>query len=254
MTNIDLKIKVVASAQKIGVVKTAELFGVNRKTVSKWLKNFNNNGTVGLENRSRKSQYHPNKIEEANFLEAKKLYEEGGYSFTEILNKTNLTCSLKTLIKKLRSIDNLTTRVNDNINDKLIIPYVMGNGVLIELVNRSNELTTFYHLEKSELSLWIKFFDIILKSKNKSSSIHLYNCKITNYLVRSKDITNLFSIHKVNLLINYDREKRTLKQSDLIDLKRIYEIQIINNFSKIEKEINKNYYDYFFTSNEIQKE
>lgn len=103
LRNKKFRTEVVHSAQKIGVCRTAVLFGVSRLTVGKWLKKFQEAGETALDNQSRKAQKHPERISDEilkQILDAK--IEHPEWSSLKIIRELKIKVTPATVLKKIR--------------------------------------------------------------------------------------------------------------------------------------------------------
>ncbi|PID26924.1 MAG: hypothetical protein CR982_07700 [Candidatus Cloacimonadota bacterium] len=97
------RLEIIKSAEKIGISKTAELFNINRKTVSKWLKRYQEGGDSSLVNRSKKHQNQPDKMPlsiEESILSLKR--SNTNLSANKIKNILNINYSVTAINKKIR--------------------------------------------------------------------------------------------------------------------------------------------------------
>ncbi len=100
---IQFRRDIVYSAKEVGVSNTARTFGVNRKTVYRWLKRFDAEGEAGLRNSNRPNSNHPNKMPltvEHEIIDYKKTHPN--ISAQQIIRELKLDYSLTTVLKVLR--------------------------------------------------------------------------------------------------------------------------------------------------------
>ena len=106
----EFRLKVVKYALKNKISEAAILFGINRITVSRWIKTYKTNGEKSLSNKSRQRQNHPsNKISselETKIIELKK--NNPSITIKEIINKLKLDCS-QTIISRILKYNNLSS-------------------------------------------------------------------------------------------------------------------------------------------------
>jgi len=98
----ELRQELAESANKIGVTKTSRLYGINLRTVVKWQQRYNELGSEGLVNYSRKDQHHPGKLDvnlEKSIIDCAGSNPE--WSALRIKKELNLNCTVNTIIKKL---------------------------------------------------------------------------------------------------------------------------------------------------------
>lgn len=95
---LELRLQAVTTADKIGVVKSARLYGITRKTLSDWIKKYKSAGTAGLLNQSRTNQHHPSKTP-AEIRQQILTYasEQPKATLAEIKKELQLDCSLMTI-------------------------------------------------------------------------------------------------------------------------------------------------------------
>jgi len=101
---LKLRVKMVDSANKIGISETARLFKVNRNTVSHWVKRYREEGTAGLQNRSKKGVKYPNKMPlelEKKIISYKK--KNPNVTATKIIEDLELEYSVSIVVKKLKN-------------------------------------------------------------------------------------------------------------------------------------------------------
>jgi tetratricopeptide (TPR) repeat protein/transposase len=102
--DLQFRMDVIHSANEVGISTTARAFGINRKTVYRWLKRFELKGVAGLQNELRPKFNHPNKMLndiEAKIIAYKKAYPQD--SALKIIRELQLDYSLPTVLKKLRN-------------------------------------------------------------------------------------------------------------------------------------------------------
>lgn len=103
LRNKEFRTEIVESAQRIGICRTALLYGISRVSVAKWLKKFQTAGEDGLANRSRKHQKHPNRLTDEvlkQIIQAKTAHPE--WSSLKIIRELNLAVTPATVLKKIR--------------------------------------------------------------------------------------------------------------------------------------------------------
>ncbi|MBN1969999.1 MAG: tetratricopeptide repeat protein [Candidatus Delongbacteria bacterium] len=111
-----LRLDIIKSAEQIGISKTAELFNINRKTVSKWLQRFKDGGEDSLTNKSKKHQNQPEKMPfdiENQLLEFKK--NNPKLSANKIKELLNLDYSITAINKKIREAGLNRKVVNESV-------------------------------------------------------------------------------------------------------------------------------------------
>lgn len=102
--SLELRLNVVTSSEKIGILKTAKLYNISRDTVYRWIDNYKNKGIEGLYNKSRKDQNHPYKTSletKKKILNIAKKYPD--LSLKQIKSSLSLDISEVTISKILKS-------------------------------------------------------------------------------------------------------------------------------------------------------
>ena len=101
---VKYRLEIIHSAQKIGISKAAELHGVDRSTIRRWIKKFESNGEDGLLNRSKKDIFQPktqmSREVEEEIVNLKK--NESKITIDQIKSRLNLTYSRSAIFKKLK--------------------------------------------------------------------------------------------------------------------------------------------------------
>lgn len=116
LRNKEFRTEIVNSALKVGISRTAVLFGVSRITVGKWMKKFQIGGEEALNNRSRKEQKHPNRITNEiikQIIQTKTQHPE--WSSLRIIRELNLEITPATVLKKIKEHFNTNKQRTDNI-------------------------------------------------------------------------------------------------------------------------------------------
>lgn len=111
------RLEAVQTAKEIGISKAAELFDFSRKTIGKWVKEYEQGGIEALANRSRKNQSQPNKMPESVLTDIINLKNSNpSYSARKLKEKLELDYSVTVINKKLREAE--LSGKNDKENGK----------------------------------------------------------------------------------------------------------------------------------------
>jgi transposase len=109
---VKLRLKMVKTAQEVGISKTAELFKTSRNTVRKWLKRYLQYAEEGLKDRSRRPKRIPNKTDEKIVERVIELRKQTGYGpkrISWLLKKEGIDLSPHT-IRHILDRNNLTRK------------------------------------------------------------------------------------------------------------------------------------------------
>ena len=98
----------VVYARKYGISAAATEYKTTRKTVRKWLKQFEAHGHAGLENKSRLGQYHPNALSADVIEQINTKRGDGRMGAYYIKESLGLKCSTKTIHKYLKRAGKVT--------------------------------------------------------------------------------------------------------------------------------------------------
>ena len=95
--------KLVKYAKETSISEAAREFNTTRKTVRKWVKAYNLKGEAGLNNKSRKNQYFPNRINSKVVDEIRECRNKSKnlWGSRRIIDHLQLNCSHSTVHKKL---------------------------------------------------------------------------------------------------------------------------------------------------------
>jgi len=97
------RLEVIKIAKEIGISKAAEIYKINRKTITRWMKRFNDDGTIGLTNKSKQNHYLANKMPkeiEDKIISMK--FDNPALSASEIIDILKLNYSKSTVYKKVQ--------------------------------------------------------------------------------------------------------------------------------------------------------
>jgi len=100
------RLEAIKLAEEIGPVKAAAVYGVDRKTIFRWIKSFQESGEKTLCNKSRIYQQHPQKMPSATvekILAFKKAHPDS--TISRIITELNLDYSKATVAKIIRRAD-----------------------------------------------------------------------------------------------------------------------------------------------------
>ena len=247
MASFELKIKVIGSIEKIGICKSAELYGVDRKTASKWYITYKSDGIESLRNRSRIGQFHPNKFNESLLAEAKSMYKNG-VNFSKIKRDLNLECSLKTLIKYLKRESNNPEQIDliDKSNSFYIEFFKISKFNFVLIYTMKENLVKISPLGSFSLDQIEPIFKQISQlNSGLSGNIYIKSNRFGSRVFNNKDQLTTLTSKNQNLIL----ENRSLvnRKIDIDDdsitsiLEATYRFQInFNDFSKVDNNL------YFF--------
>lgn len=232
------RLEIINSAKRIGISKTAELYNIDRSTIRRWIKRFENDGEEGLNNNSKKGKFQFwNQIpaeDEQKIIELKQINPD--LSISKIKEKLKLSYSRSTIHKKLKEnglvgLENFPTM--DASPHFLSLPFSTFY-VHIKKLNSSYENSFSYQIiitEKltnlqfssfcsdfDEINILI-FIDYFLSHITKTG---LNNNSISIYLKRIKNRSLVTLIKKVE-----SRYSAKIEFSDQIDSQ--YKKSIIDN-------------------------
>jgi len=138
------RLEIVKTAKEIGITKAAELYNYSRKTVGKWLKEYESGGKSALANKSRKNQLQPNKMP-ASVLEQIVLFKDKNpsYSARKIKEALGLDYSVTVINKKLREA---VPAEDQSIvkNDNIIAQYSPFSKIAVTVMKNNDHDTDIY--------------------------------------------------------------------------------------------------------------
>ena len=110
------RLEIIKIAKEIGISKAAEIYNINRKTITRWIKRLNDGGITSLTNKSKQNHYLANKMpKELEDKIIKMKFENPALSASEIIDILNLKYSISTVYKKVQKakvkIDNYEKKV-----------------------------------------------------------------------------------------------------------------------------------------------
>lgn len=191
----EFRLKVVRYALENKISEAAELFELNRVTISRWIQKYKTEGEDSLSNKSRARQNHPsNKISpetEAKILELKRC--DPSITIKNIIKKLGLDCS-QTIISRLLKYNGFSTynkKASVNILIKKEFEHnweISCNYIDTKYIDHKKRL--LYKIVLRERSSGIEFLGFTFERSNLSISVFidyiLYNLKEAG--IKTEDI------------------------------------------------------------------
>lgn len=208
---LKLRLRMVDSADKIGISETARLFRVNRNTVSHWVKRHKQEGEAGLQNRSKKGVNYPNKmpLELENKIVAYKEKNRDA-SATKIIKDLNLDYSVSIVVKKLKDAGLWQKqKVRLNLNERSgISPYEIMFISISKLENSSNSKVPGYLLSAVDYASGYTYYSY--SYDNYEPSLASFIEYLLENLIKLKidpEMVNILPLNKS--FISYTRRKKS---------------------------------------------
>jgi|GEM_PF-5261996 len=264
----EFRLKVIHYALEKNISEASSLFGLNRATISRWIKNYKTEGENSLSNKSRVRQKHPcNKITselEKEIIGLK--INEPHITIKEIISRLNLNCS-QTIVSRCLKNNGLSaykaksTESGKDQNSKTKIKEfdhnweITCNYVTTKYIDRKKRL--LYRIVLKERSSGIQFAGFTYEKSNLSISIFvdyiLHNLRTTGYKIDNMVINapnssvytnikggndtflgNLLNIkYKAKLAVN--APSKSIIRFDSGDTLETYDIEDINTSSDLIK-------------------
>jgi len=166
--DLNFRLSVLNSAEKIGITKTAELFNLTRDTIYRWKKNYAVSGADSLINKSRKEQFHPRRIPDQVRVAIQQLAtNEPDLTLQEIITRLNLQCSLNSVSRILKAITNNSQLPSAAQQNESFKHYYLN---VEKIPVKSNNLPA-YLLQIKELNTGISFYGFASENSPNSAVI-----------------------------------------------------------------------------------
>ncbi len=223
-----LKLTIIKSALDIGISNSAKLFGRNRGTVGIWVREYKKNGIDSLSNKSRKKQYHPNKLSEqivGNIIDLKKA--EPSISAREIKIRLSLDCSITLINQKIRDFSTPKTDIQNKFSNSKITnssffvsireskndnyenyPY----EIIITHIQSKTEYMGFSE-DKSTTSVkkfiktFLKSLSDILNNQKRTIETIIFYSNITDFSNFTSDLIKKFKIYNLLFIKSSMKDK-----------------------------------------------
>ncbi|MCD4820043.1 MAG: helix-turn-helix domain-containing protein [Candidatus Cloacimonetes bacterium] len=227
------RLEILEIAREIGISKTAELYKINRNTISRWIRNYDKFGLSGLKNASKKHLircYQMPKAIEDSIIKLKK--ENPNIKAKEIIQILNLNYSTSTITKKLRNsgIRRKLTKAKKRKTFSEFYFFVKQITDLYETIDGNRE---YYLFIMEDIRTGIQFYGVSFEKTY--SAINLY----FDYFIHKLKQYNI-SPEKV---VFYTSNPVRLKLKELTDK---YNLKISNEFRKTDLKTKFDLYNTFY--------
>jgi len=204
---IENRLSYIESAQKIGISQTAAVFNVSRKTISLWLRRFEEGGLAAISNKSRKTQNHPSRMKQEyldTIISLKKIHPD--WNAARIKKEANIPHAVTTIIKKLHQLKDTENIIHSEqeytTSDFLLNIHktttASGDKCLIlQIKNMANNLVYYGYSKLYELYALKLFLSNVLSEL-------VDNDRPVNILIASKSLyNNLINSELIKLAVQH---------------------------------------------------
>lgn len=147
----EFRLEVLKTAGKIGQQKAALVYGLSRRTIIRWKNRYESGGFKNLCNKSKKEQFHPKKMPEKTVGEID-LYLKSNSKVTasQIKKNLHLNYSLKTILKKVKSIQMKKVSDDSKQNNQKLLFYCFKISKFKFNVKENFYLYTSFNLDQKQ--------------------------------------------------------------------------------------------------------
>lgn len=245
--DLNFRLSVLNSAEKIGITITAELFNLTRSTIYRWKKSYTESGCSGLTNTSRREQFHPKRISEADRGEIIRLAgTEPNLTLREIIRRLDLKCSINTVSKILQQQSHSGFSVSCqtipftvfylNI-EKIVFDGSLLPAFLLQIREQTTGLSVYAFANENSpnaAGIFADYFLYHLKKEISTDAVTFLTCKGRFYYSRSEKETFLERViqHKYGARITASTEKLKI-DNELLNFIITHKTCEINSFCSL---------------------